>query len=238
MSKICKVALIVLILAFIFSGTYICREKYTDYKENKAYEKINDDFKKKQNKSKTKDVPDFDIAKLEKENPDTVGWIYCKDVLSYPIVKGKDNSFYLHHNSLKVPNISGSIFMDYRMEDNFNEQNCIIYGHNMKNKDMFGRLLDFRNTEYAKKHNLFYFYEKENVFKYQLASVRITQEGKSDYEFIFDDDNEYREWLKDINTFNYSGKKIDMSTLPKSISLSTCYSSNGTVKLVLHLIRI
>ena len=47
-----------------------------------------------------KDYPDVDFAKMKKINPEAVGFIYCKDLLRYPIVQGEDNDKYLDRKSV------------------------------------------------------------------------------------------------------------------------------------------
>ncbi|MBR2189646.1 MAG: class B sortase [Eubacterium sp.] len=85
---------------------------------------------------------DFDALKAI--NEDIVGWLYIKTLdISYPIVQGEDNSFYLHQTFEKKYNFAGSIFMDMDNRSDFEDPNTIIYGHNMKNDSMFGRLDEY-----------------------------------------------------------------------------------------------
>ena len=74
-------------------------------------------------------------------NPETVAWIQVNGtIISYPVVKHKDNNYYLNHDFYKRKTEIGAIFADYR--DNFDEfnDNNIIYGHNIVNGTMFGQL--------------------------------------------------------------------------------------------------
>ena len=81
---------------------------------------------------------------LAAENPDTVGWVYVGACdISYPIVQGEDNEFYLHQTFEKQANNSGAIFLDYENKPDFTDFNTFVYGHNMKNGSMFGK---FRRT--------------------------------------------------------------------------------------------
>ena len=82
-----------------------------------------------------------DFAALQAINPDIVGWIYIEALdISYPVVQGEDNDFYLHRTFEKKDNFAGSIFVEYRNSGDFTDPNTIIYGHNMKNQSMFGKL--------------------------------------------------------------------------------------------------
>ena len=39
-----------------------------------------------------------DFDKLQAQNPDCIGWIRFENLdISYPIMKGTDNEYYLHH---------------------------------------------------------------------------------------------------------------------------------------------
>lgn len=232
MKIIKSIIVAVLVIALFASGYFVVKDYYTDYRENKNYEDIEKEYSSNE-MGKLK----FDITKLKKKNSEVVGWIYCKNVLSYPIVKGKDNSFYLHHDSLKKTNISGSIFMDYNMVKEFDEKNCIIYGHNMKDKDMFGRLRNFLERSYAKKHNIFYFYDTKNEYKYKLVSVKTTRDGTPDYQYTFNKEKDHQKWFENLNNGNtyYSSKE---TYAPYTITLSTCYSNDASIKLVLHLVRV
>ena len=54
-----------------------------------------------------------DFNSLLSQNSQVVGWIYSPDtVISYPVLKGGDNEYYLHHTLNGTENASGSIFMD------------------------------------------------------------------------------------------------------------------------------
>ena len=48
--------------------------------------------------------------------------------------------FYLKHSFDKSNNSAGWIFADYRNKFDGTDKNIIIYGHNMKDNSMFGRL--------------------------------------------------------------------------------------------------
>ena len=77
-------------------------------------------------------------------NPDFVGWLSIEGVLDYPVVRGRDNSYYLNRTFTGQKNPSGAIFMDYRLTRGFyREPVCLIYGHNMRDGSLFAPLAQY-----------------------------------------------------------------------------------------------
>ena len=73
-----------------------------------------------------------DFAGLKKVNPDVIAWIQIPALdISYPVVRGKDNDYYLHHMFDGQENKNGSIFVDYHNQPDFSDSNTIVYGHNV-----------------------------------------------------------------------------------------------------------
>ena len=82
-----------------------------------------------------------DFDGLSEVNPQVVGWIFGPDtVISYPIVQGEDNTYYLHRLFTGESNGSGCIFLDAACAGDFSGDHSIIYGHHMKNGTMFASL--------------------------------------------------------------------------------------------------
>ena len=77
-----------------------------------------------------------------------MGWLRIRALgISYPVVQGEDNDFYLHRTFEKEDNFAGCIFVNCDNSGNFTDQNTIIYGHNMKDGSMFGKLKKFREEQ-------------------------------------------------------------------------------------------
>lgn len=94
---------------------------------------------------KKKDKAAVDFEALKEINEDIVAWVRCKELgIDYPVVQGKDNSYYLTHTFSGEEHISGCIFMDCINEPDFTDDNTILYGHNMKDGSMFGSIHQFR----------------------------------------------------------------------------------------------
>ena len=108
----------------------------------------------------------YDFKKLKEENPDTIGWIHIPDTkISYPIVQGTDNDFYLKHDFNGEASVAGSIYLDYESEGDFEGRNNILYGHNMKNGSMFKDIVRYKDPSYFKEHQYFSIYTIINAIK-------------------------------------------------------------------------
>ena len=100
-----------------------------------------------------------DLAALQQINPDVVGWIALPGTeLSYPLLQGQDNSYYLSHAWDKTPCAAGAIFLD--TDGDFSHWHTRIYGHRMNDASMFGILRRYRDPDFWAEHPKFLLYTK------------------------------------------------------------------------------
>ena len=89
------------------------------------------------------------FAELQKVNPDVFGWLTVYGTnIDYPLVQGEDNVTYVNTSVTGESMLSGSIFLDYRNQNDFSDFNSIIYGHHMDRQAMFGDIGAFSEKEY------------------------------------------------------------------------------------------
>ena len=109
---------------------------------------------------------------MRKEYPSIVGWIRVGGTeIDYPIVKGNDNDYYLNHNYKDEYNVFGAIFMDYRNDENFSDQNTIIYGHNNVRAGNFKDLHKYENKDFFKEDRFIEIYSLSGYKKYKVFAV-------------------------------------------------------------------
>lgn len=123
-------------------------------------------------------LPKVDFEGLQDVNDDIIGWIYIpKTNVSFPVVKGKSNNQYLYQSYKEEYLTAGSIFADYRCGKDFADRHTLIYGHNMHNGSMFGKLKKYASSEYKEKHPYVYILlpdgsvNRYEVFAYHQADV-------------------------------------------------------------------
>lgn len=137
-----------LIVIIAFCLFKIGKRLWGYYEGTKTYDEVAKIATKGSNDS---DKIDFD--KLLQKNPDTRAWIKLKRTnINYPIVQGSNNDFYLYRMFNKEYNRKGSIFVDSRIENPFQDFMTIVYGHNMKDNTMFSHLMDYKDQEFYDKH--------------------------------------------------------------------------------------
>ena len=102
-------------------------------------------------------LKDMDFSALRQQNPDVLGWILIPGTrVSYPVVQGTDNSYYLNHTWRGGKNSVGAIFMECRNSSDLSDFNTIIYGHRMNNRSMFGTLSQYKSRSYWQAHPYVY----------------------------------------------------------------------------------
>ena len=104
-------------------------------------------------------VKKINWEELEKLNKDIIGWIKIENTnINYPILKDNENLKYLKHSFNGKYNNNGSIFT---LNSNpFQENETIIYGHNMRNGMMFSQLGKYMEKEFLDKNSTFEIYTK------------------------------------------------------------------------------
>ena len=70
----------------------------------------------------------------------------------------------------------------------FTDQNTIIYGHNMKNGSMFGKLKNFNDPEVFKKSRYFWIFTPDFIYQYRIFSASVVDKTGLTYQISFTDD--------------------------------------------------
>lgn len=171
------------------------------------------------------DFPDIevDFEGLKQVNPDCVGWVYVGAVdISYPVVQCADNDFYLHQTFEGKKNASGCIFMDYEVNSDLTSWNTFVYGHNMKNGSMFGKLKYFIWNEgtYDKDHYI-YFFTPDAIYRYEIFSYYL-DEVKSKMYYTCDDFAQYQTYLEEATKKSVIECEAKASDKNNIITLVTC----------------
>ena len=183
---------------------------------------------------------DFDA--LWKINPDVKGWIYLEALnITYPVVKGETNDDYIYTSVKGTANSGGSIFMDYRNSDSFLDPHTLIYGHNMKDGSMFGKLKKLYDQDFVDEWDAplcFWIITPEGKYRYDIFSIHtVTATGEA-YTLFMGHGDVVAEYINKMA--RQTGVALPQRVYndnDKVITLSTCTSGDDyrlVVQGVLH----
>lgn len=180
----------------------------------------------------------FDVAALKEVNPDTKGYLYGEGVLSYPVVQGTDNSYYLSHLFDGTWNDCGCIFIDCHITEGFEARNCILYGHDMKDGSMFAQLHNYASEEYYQAHKEFHIFTEDHHYVYKVLSAYTTKVNGLVYDFSFSSDEEFVNFLYSVEgACPYETEHGELTADKKVITMSTCVGNDDDHRFVVILIR-
>lgn len=179
-----------------------------------------------------------DYSVLKKINDDYVGWIQIPSVnISYPMVLGDDNSYYLTHSYNNEFSWSGAIFLDYNSTEDFSDFNTLIYGHHMKDGSMFCGLLKYLDEDfYSSSSNYIYIYMENKTYIYQIFCVSEQDSTNSQsFKRVFTDSftfGDYVDYIKDTELYSTGVSCTDQD---KVITLITCkIDSEDPTRVIVH----
>ena len=179
---------------------------------------------------------EVDFKSLENINSDFDGWLYIPGLsISYPVVLGTDNSYYLDHTFQKTENSAGTLFLDQVTTNPFENYNTIIHGHNMKNGSMFGKLKTYyRDTQAYADDPYFYVYTDGKAYKYFIFSYYVTNATSDTYQ-IPGSEESYQAYKEYVTKSAVYQELVGIPDSAPIVTLSTCYGDTYTdLRLVVH----
>lgn len=173
------------------------------------------------------------VAALREENPDMIGWIAFDNLdISYPVMQGSDNDYYLHHTFSGEKNSAGSIFADAINHPDFTDSHTFLYGHNMRNRTMFGSLRNYKDPSFYIGNEYFTVYTGEKVLRYQIFSYYDVSENSDVYTVWYTPDETFEKAVGKMKSNAYYDTGVEVSAEDRIVTLSTC-SAKGS-RFVIH----
>ncbi len=161
------------------------------------------------------------LSRFAEKYPETAIWLKLPDTpLSYPVMLGKDNQFYLNHLPDGSKNALGSLFLDYRTKED--SGNFIIYGHNGSGGKMFGLLKQYESQDYFLQHKTITIATMDSVYVCPIFSVRRVEAGSDAYRLEFEDEESLISYINQAALESIYPIDIELEDATKVITLSTC----------------
>lgn len=169
----------------------------------------------------------MDFTALREVNDDVLGWILIPNtVISYPLLQGEDNQYYLTHTWKKWTSAVGAIFMDSQNNPDLTDFNTIVYGHRMNNGSMFASLKNYKQQSYWQSHPCVYITGDHGSYKYDIfAAYEVSTQGIT-YQLGFSGDADKQEFLDACMAQSVIDTGIVPTVHDRILTLSTC-TGNG-----------
>lgn len=182
---------------------------------------------------------DMDFSALREVNPDVIGWIVIPDtVISYPLLHGEDNDYYLKHTWKGDRNAVGSIFLESRCNADLSNFNTIVYGHRMRGGSMFGTLKDFSRTDYWNAHPYVYLATEQGQYTYAIFAAYEAELESDTYRIHINDETERRNALDAYVGCSQINTGIVPAVNDRILTLSTCTGNGHATRWVVQAVLV
>jgi len=179
-------------------------------------------------------VPYVDFEALNDEIPGVVGWIILENtVINYPVMQYTDNEYFLTRLPDGTTHRNGSIFLDYRNENDFSDKSILIYGHHTRAGDMFGVLKNYRNQEFFEENPVIYLYTPEQDLKIALFAGHIAHSRRDHPPLEFETDEDFLAYIEHIRNKSVFNSDVEVTAEDRIISLVTCTYDFNNARLIL-----
>lgn len=193
-------------------------------------------------------------AELYAQNQDFVGFVSIKGIdINLPVVHGKDDEFYLHHDFKKVKNPYGNAFLSSHNSfpkkgtkteiAGFNyDFNNVIYAHGQRTgTQMFTNLKAYKDVERFSEIPIINFDTIYGLHQYKVFAVFITNGGRNGdlngyiFNYFFPNlatPEKKAEYLNELKQRRLYDTGVDVNENDKLITLSTCTYEFNDARLV------
>lgn len=181
------------------------------------------------------ELANIDLEALRAVNADVVGWIAIPGTtLSYPLMQGEDNQYYLTRSWKGERSSGGSVFLDSASNGDLMDFHTIVYGHRMRNGTMFGTIRYYNKPSYWREHPSIYVVLDDTIYQYDIFSAE--KAGVRSVVFRLDIKEKHLE--EEFLSYCVDHSVIDTGPPPETdgrfLTLSTCTGNGYANRWVVH----
>ena len=176
--------------------------------------------------------PRHDLAALQDENSDCVGWLTIPDTtVDYPVVwTPADPEHYLRRDFYGNSASGGTPFLDGRNQAQAKGQNLIVYGHNMLDGTMFKPMLQYLTPNFQVTHEDIYLELNGAQYHYQVVAALETNTRSPVYTYTDLSDSTEMEDFRAMLL-----EETGVGAIPQAegyLILSTCNDQGGNSRVL------
>lgn len=240
-----RIILVISVGVFIFAAYNLINIFLAYHKADVIYDNIQQDVLDEDSHTKVvigEDEQEVEIPftynhqALLNLNSQGIGYIYIPSIdCRLPMVQGDDNDYYLTHTFNKEYSANGCLFEDYRINGGLSASQIIIYGHNMRNGAMFGKLKNYQDYSFWNNsgNDVLYIYTGNVIKEYKIFSCYISEAISDTYTFNFPTLESMRDYAVNMKAKSMYDTGVDVSTATQVITLSTC-TNDGEQRFIVH----
>ena len=176
--------------------------------------------------------PRHDLAALAAENSDCVGWLTIPDTgIDYPVMHTPDTpEHYLRRDFYGESASGGTPFLDGRNLAEAENQNLILYGHNMMDGSMFKPVLQYLTPNFQVTHEDIYLELNGTQYHYQVIAALETNTRSPVYTYT---DLSVTAEMEDFHSMLLEETGLDAIPQAKGyLTLSTCNDQGGNSRVL------
>jgi len=233
---------VILIASIAYMVFYFVNQSKNENSYDDLYEKIEENTVSENAEGNVGQEYVDTVIDLRKENEDVKGWIKIDDTnINYPLLQSADNNdYYLNHNYKKEKTSYGSIYLNYKSDIKNPNSNLIIYGHDMKDGQMFKDLLKYTNKEFYDNHSIVKIATDESYAEYQIIfafkSRVFYQDEKNVFRYYqyydFENEEKYNEYLDNCRKIQLYDTGVTANYGDQLITMITCEYSQENGRMV------
>lgn len=240
-----RIILVISVGVFIFAAYNLINIFLAYHKADVIYDNIQQDVLDEDSHTKVvigEDEQEVEIPftynhqALLNINSQGIGYIYIPSIdCRLPMVQGDDNDYYLTHTFNKAYSANGCLFEDYRINGGLSASQIIIYGHNMRNGAMFGKLKNYQDYSFWNNsgNDVLYIYTGNVIKEYKIFSCYISEAISDTYTFNFPTLESMIDYAVNMKAKSMYDTGVDVSTATQVITLSTC-TNDGEQRFIVH----
>jgi sortase B len=176
---------------------------------------------------------------LREKNKEIMGWIQIDStIINYPVVQSVDNEYYMTRNVLGQKDVSGSIFIDYKVQLHNSPKHIIIYGHHMDNQTMFAPLIKYKDSRFFQKNPMIELDTLYGKSKWRIFSAYQTSINFNYLRTEFIDDPDFEQFQSILLQKSLHQTSLDVKASNRILTLSTCTNRREDDRFVVHALLI